>query len=142
MNVPNIGTTNVDSIVRSSSKRGRESFTDQVGRGVGVPAVGRGREGTSVIPPAIIGRAPLPHFPDALRSTRPEGEVVVRFKVDEFGAIDVGTMTVVRSDDPLFTAAVRNILPQFHFEPARTAPPESKPVAVWVSLPFQFTAKK
>ena len=51
-------------------------------------------------------------------------------------------MIVVQSDHELFTAAVREILPRFRFEPARTHPPESKPVAVWVTVPYRFTAKQ
>jgi hypothetical protein len=51
-------------------------------------------------------------------------------------------MIVERSDHELFTAAVRNVLPRFRFEPAHTLAPDSKPVAVWVSVPFRFTTKK
>jgi hypothetical protein len=50
-------------------------------------------------------------------------------------------MIVVQSDNDLFTAAVRDILPRFRFEPARTHAPESKPVAAWVSVPFRFAKK-
>ena len=92
--------------------------------------------------PRIIGRPPLPRFPDALRDTRPEGEVVVRFEVDEHGRAVVSGMRVVRSDDELFTAAVRNILPLYRFEPAHLATPGAKPVAVWVELPFRFSSKR
>jgi TonB family protein len=81
-------------------------------------------------PPKIIGRAPVPRFPDALvRSLRPEGEVVVRFKVNELGGVDVASMIAVESDHELFTAAVRDILPRFRFEPARTHAVASNPVA-------------
>jgi TonB family protein len=140
VNIASVGAMNVDSIVRSSTKRGRESYTDKVGTGVGVPvSVNSGELLTSS--PTIIGRAPLPRFPDALRSVQPEGEVIVRFKVDERGRVDVGSMAVVRSDHELFTDAVRDILPNYRFEPARTPAPESKAVAVWVNLPFKFTAK-
>ena len=65
----------------------------------------------------------------------------MRFIVDEFGRVDVASMIVERSDHDLFTAAVRDILPRFRFEPARTRGPESKPVAGWVSVPFRFTTK-
>jgi hypothetical protein len=62
--------------------------------------------------------------------------------VNEVGSVDVASMIVERSDHELFTAAVRDILPRFRFEPARTAAPESKPVAAWVSVPFRFTTKQ
>ena len=94
-------------------------------------------------PPKIIGRVPEPRFPDALlRSGQREGQVVVRFMVNELGRVDVASMIVERSDHELFTDAVRDILPRFRFEPARTLAPESKPVAAWVSVPFRFTTKK
>jgi len=99
--------------------------------------------GTAVTPARIIGRAPEPGFPEELlRSGRRDGQVVVRFIVNEFGRVDVATMIVERSDDELFTAAVREILPDFRFQPARTRAPESKPVGSWVSVPFRFTTKK
>jgi hypothetical protein len=62
--------------------------------------------------------------------------------VNELGRVDVSSMIVERSDHELFTVAVRDVLPLFRFEPARTLGPESKPVAVWVSVPFRFTTKK
>jgi len=93
--------------------------------------------------PQIIGRVPDPGFPDALlRSGTREGQAVVRFMVNEKGRVDVASMIVEQSDDDLFTAAVRDVLPLFRFEPARTLGLESRPVAAWVSVPFRFTAKK
>jgi protein TonB len=86
---------------------------------------------------------PEPRFPDALlRSGHSEGQVVVRFMVNELGSVDAASMIVERSDHELFTSAVRDILPRFRFEPARTPAPDSKPVAAWVTVPFRFTTKK
>jgi len=86
---------------------------------------------------------PEPRFPDALlRSGHREGQVVVRFMVNELGSVDAASMIVEQSDHELFTSAVRDILPRFRFEPARTPAPDSKPVAAWVSVPFRFTTKK
>jgi TonB family protein len=67
--------------------------------------------------------------------------VVVRFLVNELGRVDVSSMIVEQSDHELFTAAVRDILPRFRFEPARTHAPESKAISGWVSVPFRFTTK-
>ena len=138
----------VDSIVRSAAERERASDTDRTGtadRG-SVPSptdVDRAAVNNAITPAKIIGRVPAPRFPDALLRTGPrEGEVVVRFIVNEYGTVDVGSMIVERSDHERFTAAVRDILPRFRFEPARTHAPESRPVASWVSVPFRFTTKE
>jgi len=86
---------------------------------------------------------PDPGFPNALlRSGVREGQVVVRFLVNELGKVDAASMIVERSDDDLFTEAVRDVLPLLRFEPARTLGLESRPVAAWMSVPFRFTTKK
>ena len=134
----------VDSIARSAPERQRASDTDRTGTGerVSPPPTSAGVE-YAVTPPKIIGRVPEPRFPDALlRSGRREGQVVVRFMVNERGSVDGASMIVEQSDHELFTSAVRDILPRFRFEPARTPAPDSKPVAAWVSVPFRFTTKK
>jgi TonB family protein len=139
MKVPIIA-TNVDSLVRASTKVGRESYTDQTGMTGGLRTSTTGDD-ASAKPPVLIGPAPLPYFPDALRSQRTEGEVVVRFRVDERGRVDMSSTKVVRSDHELFTLAVRNVLPRFRFEPARSPAPESKPRSDWVDYRAEFTAK-
>ncbi|MEO8563125.1 MAG: TonB family protein [bacterium] len=140
VNIPIIATTNVDSMVRASTKVGRESYTDQMGTTSALRA-SSATEDATVRPPVLIGPAPLPRFPDELRSLRTEGEVVVRFRVDEHGRVDVSSMKVVKSDHELFTAAVRTVLPRFRFEPARSPGPESKPRADWVDFRAEFTTK-
>ena len=134
----------VDSIARSATERQRASDTDRTGTGEKVsPPTSADVDNAVITPPKIIGRVPEPRFPDALlRSGHREGQVVVRFMVNELGSVDAASMIVERSDHDLFTSAVRDILPRFRFEPARTAAPESKPVAAWVSVPFRFTTKK
>jgi TonB family protein len=71
-----------------------------------------------------------------------EGRVLVRFMVNEVGRVDLATVVVEQSDDELFTAAVRDVLPYFRFEPAHMLAPGSRPLAAWVSVPFRFTTKK
>jgi len=134
---------NVDSLVRSTTERPRLPDTNRIRADVGLPVPAAADIDDPTIPPKIIGRAPTPRFPDAaLHLVKTEGVVVVRFRVTEFGSVDLSSMTVVQSDNELFTAAVRDILPRFRFEPARTKPPESKPVSAWVSVPFRFAVKK
>jgi TonB family protein len=132
-----------DAILRSAMERQRASDTartqtrDEISRPT-PPEVDHAHTA-----PKLVGRPPEPAFPDALlRSGAREGQVLVRFMVDEDGTVDVASMIVERSDHELFTAAVREVLPRFRFEPAHTLTPESKPVAAWVSVPFRFTTKK
>jgi TonB family protein len=131
--------TNVDSMVRAATKGGRESLTDQIGTGV-IQASRLDDAGAR--PAALVGPAPIPRFPDELRSQWSEGEVVLRFRVDTRGRVDGSSVKVLMSDHDLFTAAVRNVLPRFRFEPARSAAPESKPIPDWVDYRVLFTAPK
>ncbi len=134
----------VDSIARSATERQRASDTDRAGTGERVsPPTSADVDNAAITPPKIIGPVPEPRFPDALlRSGHREGQVVVRFLVNDLGRVDVASMIVEQSDHELFTSAVRDILPRFRFEPARTRTPDSKPVAAWVSVPFRFTTKR
>lgn len=133
----------VDSILRSAMERQRASDTDRTERRDEVSRPTSADVDNAHTSPKIIGRVPDPGFPDALlRAGRREGQVVVRFIVNELGKADVASMIVERSDHELFTAAVRDVLPLFRFEPARTLGLEAKPVAVWVSVPFRFTTKR
>jgi len=132
----------VDAILRSAMERQRASDTDRTETrdDVSRPIPDVANAHTA---PKIMGRPPEPAFPDALLRSGPrEGQVLVRFMVDEFGRVDVASVIVERSDHELFTAAVRDVLPRFRFEPAYTLTPDSKPIAAWVSVPFRFTTRK
>jgi len=144
INIPNIQAPSVESIGRSVTERPRATDTGRIETAEKVSLPTSLDVGNAAVTPArIVGRMPEPVFPDALlRAGRRDGQVVVRFIVNEFGRADVASMIVERSDDELFTSAVRDILPDFRFEAARTHAPESKPVASWVSVPFRFTTKK
>jgi TonB family protein len=149
MSVPTISAApSVDSFVRSAMERQRLSdvaLTETRARvsASTAPNVDKAGVDTGITPPKIIGVAPAPRFPEAvLRSGQREGQVVVRFMVNELGSVDVASMVVQQSDHELFTAAVRDILPRFRFEPAHTRAPESKQVPAWVTVPFRFTTKK
>jgi TonB family protein len=134
-----IANTNVDSLVRASTKLDRALATDQIGTSGSLLA--SHLDDASASPAVLIAPAPLPRFPDELHSQRSEGEVDVRFRVDERGRVDVSSMKVLKSDHELFTAAVRSVLPRFRFQPARSAAPESKPIADWVDFHVKFATK-
>jgi TonB family protein len=102
----------------------------------------RSEPANAPVSPALIGTAPEPQYPEGLRDQRVEGDVVVQFVVDETGRVDVSSMTVVRSPHVLLTNAVRAVLPQFRFEPARTAPPQSIARPETVRHTFTFRAPR
>jgi outer membrane biosynthesis protein TonB len=68
-----------------------------------------------------------------------KGEVRVRFTVDIYGVPVMSTFTALTSPSPLLTAAVRKVIPEMRFEPARTGDPDDKPVVDVVQIGFQFS---
>ncbi len=76
-----------------------------------------------------------PPYPESLRSSGVEGEVVVQFVVNENGRYESGTMKVLHSSNPAFTAAVKEALPNMRFSPARVG---GRKVQQLVQQPFEF----
>ena len=87
--------------------------------------------------PVLLPGAPQPVYPAELVSQRLAGRVLVRAIVTTEGRIDQRSIQVVSSDHRLFTTAVRAILPQLRFDPARMGPGGAA-VAAQVQLPFEF----
>lgn len=88
----------------------------------------------------LIGELPTPKVPAQVSDV--EGEVRVRFNVDSLGQPVLQTLSVVSSPNPLLSAAVRKVIPAMRFEPARTAGPDSKPIADVVQIAFQFARSR
>jgi protein TonB len=80
-----------------------------------------------------------PRYPDALRASGVEGEVLAQFVVDTNGVVDVSTLKVLRSTDSAFTVAVREALPHFRFAPAEVGGRHLKQL---MQMPFQFNLAK
>ena len=59
-----------------------------------------------------------PTYPDELRTKNVEGQVVAEWVVDTTGRADSASFRVVESTHPLFTRAVREVLPAMNFRPA------------------------
>lgn len=139
--IPSITLPDIDAAGRvdaASRRILRDSFP-------GAPTVARGLAARSEpdrapTAPRLIGAEPQPRYPELLRDLRVQGEVLVQFVVDENGVPDLSTVQVVRSPHELLTNAVRAVLRQFRFEPARTAGPGSKPRAETVKYGFTFNA--
>lgn len=83
---------------------------------------------------AIAGTV-RPQYPDMLRSSGTEGQVIAQFVVNEKGRADRKTFRVVSSTHTLFADAVSRALPQMRFKPARIG---GKPVSQLVQQLFVF----
>lgn len=58
-------------------------------------------------------------YPESLRSSGVEGQVLAQFVVNENGRIETGTFKVLESSNAAFTEAVRNALGRMKFRPAQ-----------------------
>jgi TonB family protein len=84
----------------------------------------------------LIGELPTPRVPSQISDV--EGEVRVRFSVDTDGRPVMSTLSVQASPNPLLTTAVRRVIPDVRFEPARSGGPDSKPIGDVVEIAFKF----
>lgn len=89
--------------------------------------------------PAQKISGPSPEYPEALRASAIEGEVVVQFVIGEDGRYEPGSLKVIQSSNSEFTAAVKAALPQMRFSPARVG---GKKVKQLVQQPFEFHLNK
>jgi protein TonB len=80
-----------------------------------------------------------PRYPDMLRTTGVEGQVIAQFVVNEHGSADRSTFRVLSSTHPLFSDAVSRALPQMQFKPAMI---RGKPVSQLVQQLFVFKLDK
>lgn len=88
----------------------------------------------------LIGALPTPRVPSQVANL--EGEVRVQFHVDSEGRPVMSSFSVVTSPDPLLTAAVRRVIPELRFEPARTAGQDSRTISDVVQVRYQFSKKE
>ncbi len=85
---------------------------------------------------AFIQGSASPRYPEALRSSGVEGQVVALFVVDETGRAGTDSVRFLRSDNPLFKDAVRAALPRMRFVAAEIG---GRKVRQLVQMPFVFT---
>jgi protein TonB len=85
-------------------------------------------------PVAKIG-GEAPEYPSSLRESGVEGEVMAQFVVNESGRYEPGTLKILNSSNPAFTAAVKDALPRMKFSAAQIG---GKKVQQLVQMPFQF----
>jgi protein TonB len=80
-----------------------------------------------------------PEYPSSLRDSGVEGQVLAQFVVNESGRYESGTLKVLSSSNPAFTAAVKDALPRMRFSAAQIG---GKKVQQLVQMPFQFHLAK
>ena len=82
-----------------------------------------------------IGGTVHPEYPELLRSSGTEGQVIAQFVVNQNGRADPNTFRVVSSTHRLFSDAVSRALPQMRFKPATI---RGNPVSQLVQQLFVF----
>jgi protein TonB len=76
-----------------------------------------------------------PEYPSMLREQGVEGQVLAQFVVNESGRYESGTLKILNSSNPQFTAAVKDALPRMKFSAAQIG---GRKVQQLVQMPFQF----
>ncbi len=76
-----------------------------------------------------------PHYPDLMRSSHTNGEVLAQFVVDTSGRPMPETFKILKTTHDLFSEAVRATLPDMRFAPATIG---GMPVRQLVQQPFYF----
>jgi protein TonB len=80
-----------------------------------------------------------PDYPSSLRDSGVEGQVLAQFVVNESGRYEGGSLKILSSSNPAFTAAVKDALPRMRFSAAQIG---GKKVQQLVQMPFQFHLAK
>jgi protein TonB len=80
-----------------------------------------------------------PEYPSMLRESGVTGQVLAQFVVGENGRYQEGTLKILDSSNPAFTAAVKNALPRMRFSAAQIG---GRKVSQLVQMPFQFRLNK
>ena len=111
----------------------------------GALASGGGASGNSPVDvayveriPRILGDAPQPRYPSALRSGGVSGHVIARFVVDTLGRAEMGSLDLTDASHALFADAVRDALSRYRFSPGELG---GRRVRTMVQIPFAFTLK-
>lgn len=104
-------------------------------RSGGVPIDGTYRADQVERQVALVPGSAPPRYPELLRSSGVEGQVVAVFVVDEAGRAEGDSIRFVHSDNSLFEDAVKQALGRMRFVPAELG---GRKVRQLVQMPFLF----
>lgn len=82
--------------------------------------------------------SPSPRYPDMLQTAGIAGEVIAQFVIDTSGHVEMNTFKVIKSDNDLFTEAVKAVLPKKRYYPAEVG---GRHVKELVEEPYVFNMK-
>ena len=137
---PSVAVPSTDSLSAASGVAAKASSFSRQFWTAGMDKRAGMESSTGPTPAKLIGDMPHPVYPEFLRKNSVEGEVVVRFVIDATGHPDMATFDVVRTPHEAMTAAVRRVVQQMRFEPARTGGPDSPTRTELVQISFVFQA--
>ncbi|WP_337169786.1 energy transducer TonB [Gemmatimonas aurantiaca] len=136
--IPPIDLTRAPVTAEDFLQGGRRGSPNGIPGGTGEgPATSAGYFSADQVEKAVMllpgSKAPV--FPEILRSSGTQGTVLAQFVVDSTGRANLDSFSALRSDHPLFTAAVKAALTRMHFMPAEIG---GRRVAQLVQQSFQF----
>jgi hypothetical protein len=68
--------------------------------------------------PVVVRQSVTPKYPEALKASGINGQVLAQFVVDKTGHVDMSSFKAIESAGPEFTEAVRAVLPMWKLDPA------------------------
>lgn len=136
IDVSDLTSTRIDgvteSVMTATTRLGRSTGPAALSSGTGAPLWASQVEKVAL--PHATNRSP--DYPRILQAASIEGSVTMRFVIDTTGAVEPDSRLVVRTDHPLFTAAVLRALLTHRFLPAESG---GTKVRMLVEQRFEFT---
>lgn len=89
-------------------------------------------------PATMVAGTKGPLYPESLRAAKTQGKVLAQFVVDANGTVETRTIKILKSDDPLFSDAVKTAIAAMAFNAATK---DGRAVKQLVQMPFQFSTQ-
>jgi TonB family protein len=77
-------------------------------------------------------------YPPRMLDANQRGEVVLRFRITETGAVDNASISLISFTDPAFAESAIRVVSEMRFRPARY---HGEGVPVWVMIPLRFAIR-